>query len=350
MRYVKKCEKKKRRFHIGKISIFILIAFFVYLFISSKRDKSESEENINNVEENIQSTVNNVVGVTKNNVFTSNDYGQWGSGIVVSNDGYILTNEHVSGKKYENCYVVIDYNRKYKADIIWSNSDLDLAILKIDCKFEKCAILGDSDCLKLGMPVYAIGNPIGISFEKTVTSGIISGLNRNLEFEENSKKIYINNLIQIDAAINPGNSGGALIDSSGQIVGVTTIKISSADSMAFAVPINIVKPVIEKIKSTGEFIDSTIGIWGYDKYSINEIRNDIKLDSGIYVAQVNSDSTSELAGLKVGDIIVSVDDRNLEKVLDLRKYIYEKNVGDSIFLKIQRDKKVYNIEVKLYKK
>ena len=342
--------KKKKKIKISKIILLIFSIIILYWIIdlySNKLKSDEITENNISKEACIEKASKNIVGITRNYNIIENSMVSWGSGVVISKDGYILTNEHVSGPQKSTCYIVLSSSERYKGNIIWSDSELDLAIVKIDYKFEDCAILGDSNELKLGEDVFSIGNPINIDFEKCVNYGVISGLNRNLEFEENGQKFYLNDLIQTDAIINPGNSGGALINDVGQVIGITTIKISSADAMGFAIPINIIKPILNKLENEGNFKQATLGIWGYDKYSIQKINNGIKLKKGIYVGQVGLNSISEKAGIKVGDIIISINGKDLEKISDLRFNIFEKNPGDTVFVKIVRDNSEFNVQMKL---
>ncbi|MBO5349867.1 MAG: trypsin-like peptidase domain-containing protein [Clostridia bacterium] len=349
MNYIKD-YKKNKRIKLKKFVLIFTAILGIYGISSILYSKIESDNNeIVNVceEECIEKASKNIVGISRSDNSFDNSVTSWGSGVVISKKGYILTNEHVSGSKNGICYVVLNSKEKYKGNIVWSNSDTDLSIVKIDCNFEDCAILGDSDALKLGQKIYTIGNPIGIDFQKSVSAGVVSGTNRNLEFEENGKKFYIDDLIQTDATINQGNSGGALINSAGQLVGITTIKISSAEAIGFAVPINIVKPILKKLENTGKFKQATLGIWGYDKYSIQKINTGVHLENGIYVGQVNLNSGSEKAGIKVGDVIISINGKNLEKISNLRLYIFEKNPGDEVLIKIKRGNSEYNVQVKL---
>ena len=273
-----------------------------------------------------------------------------GSGIIVTEDGYILTNEHVSGGKYGKCYVTFENGTSYNADVIWSDSNLDLAIIKINAKGLKYAKIGDSNNVKIGETVYAIGNPIGFEFQKTVTAGIISGLNRTIKFDENDKTVYMSNLLQTDATINPGNSGGPLINLEGEIIGINSVKVTSAEGIGFAIPINIVKPIIERLKTDGKFEEASIGIFAYDKNVIPYLNNGIKFDSGIYVASISSDSPTKNAGLQQGDIITKTDGKALNKMSDLREYIYTRNPGDEVKLTILRNRKQMEITIKLVKK
>ena len=180
-----------------------------------------------------------------------------------------------------------------------------------------------------------------------MTEGIIIGLNRNLEFEENTQKMYLNNLIQTDATINSGSSGGALIDTNGNLIGINTIKISSAESMNFAIPIDIIRPILKNVEEEKEVKKINLGIWGYDKYSIVETDNNIDLQEGIYVSKVDSNSISELAGIKVGDIILNIDEEKIKSLMDFKVKLYERSYKNNILLKVKRAQKEYLIEIKL---
>lgn len=273
-----------------------------------------------------------------------------GSGVIVSEDGYILTNEHVSGGKYSKCYVTLENGTTHNADVVWSDSDLDLSIIKIPMKGLTYANLGDSKQIKVGQTVYAIGNPIGYEFQRTVTSGIISALNRTIKIEEENKTSYMNNLIQTDAGINPGNSGGPLINSEGEIIGINSIKITSAEGIGFAVPINCVKSIIERFSKDGKFEEASIGIFAYDKNVISYIAPNIEFKNGIYVEQISEDSPAKKTDLKVGDIITKIDGIDLVNMCDLREYIYTKNPGDEVNLDVLRNKTNLTIKIKLSKK
>lgn len=271
-------------------------------------------------------------------------------GVIVSEQGYIITNEHVSGQKGSSCFVTMGNGKNYSANVVWSDSNLDLAIIKINMKCLDYAKLGDSDSVRVGEGVYAIGNPIGFEFQKTVTSGIVSALNRAITFKENEKDVYMSNLIQTDATINPGNSGGPLINVRGEIVGINTVKITSAEGIGFAVPINVIKPIIEKFESEGKFEEASIGVFAYDKDVIPYLNSGVDFDVGIYVADISLDSPAYRSGLKVGDVIVRIDDVELERMCDLRRYLYGKNVGDSVRLSLMRNNREMSLDVQLGRK
>lgn len=157
-------------------------------------------------------------------------------------------------------------------------------------------------------------------------------------------------LIQTDATINPGNSGGPLINSKGEVIGINTVKITEAEGIGFAVPINIVKPIIESFSNNGEFEEAYLGIFAYDKNVIPYLDSSIELNSGIYIAQISADGPSYSSGLRTGDIITKIDEITVNKMSELRNYIYTKKVGDEVNLTILRNNKEKNIKIKLGKR
>lgn len=273
-----------------------------------------------------------------------------GTGIIVSSNGYIVTNEHVSGAKYSKCYVTLENGKEYQATVVWSDSDLDLSIIKINANELPYVTFGDSDNIRVGQKVYAIGNPIGFEFRRTVTSGIISAKDRTIKLEETNRVSYMEDLIQTDATINPGNSGGPLINTKGEVLGINSVKIDSAESIGFAIPINIIKPIVKSFIETGNFTEASIGIFSYDKNVIPYLNSKLNIDSGIYVVEVIKNSPADKAGIKNGDIIQKIDDITLNKMSELRKYIYTKAPGDEVNLIIQRSGKETTVKIKLGKK
>lgn len=295
-----------------------------------------------------------VVGISKlkntgNTVFLENGSTSLGlgTGMVVTENGYILTNEHVSGAKYTTCYVTLPNGKSYKANVVWSDSDIDLAIVKINAKNLNYVTFGNSSNVRVGEKVYAIGNPIGYEFQRTVTSGIVSAVNRTITIEEENKSSYMEDLIQTDATINPGNSGGPLINSQGEVIGINSVKITSAEGIGFAVPINTVKAIVEKFKTEDKFEEATLGIFAYDKNVIPYLNNSLRLAKGIYVVQVKNNSPAAKAGLREKDILLSIDGKILEKMCDLRCYIYEKKPGDKVSLQVLRNQQERTVEVTL---
>ena len=316
------------------------------------------EEESKNVADVIEETVESVVGISKlkntgPSIFSNSTESQLGlgTGVIVTENGYILSNEHVTGGKYSKCYVTLENGNNYNGTVVWSDSNIDLSIVKIEANNLKYVTFADSDNIKIGETVYAIGNPIGFEFRRTVTSGIISAKNRTIKIEEEENVSYMTDLIQTDATINPGNSGGPLIYPNGQVIGINTVKISSAEGIGFAIPINIVKPIIESYQNTGDFQEAKIGIYAYDTEVIPylETGTSTSFQEGIYVTEVTKNGPSDTAGIKEGDIITQIDDVELETMNDLREYIYTKKPNDEVTLKINRGKIKREIVVKLGK-
>ena len=267
-----------------------------------EESKAASKEIADVIEEVSQS----VVGISKiksngNSIFFSDAASTLGlgTGMLVTDNGYILTNEHVCGGKYSTCYVTLENGKTYSGNVVWADSDIDLAIVKINVKSLPFCTLGDSDNIRVGESVYAIGNPIGFEFQRTVTGGIISALDRTIKITEEKAESYMEDLIQTDATINPGNSGGPLINLNGEVIGINSVKITSAEGIGFAVPINIVKPIIEKLTNNETIEEAYLGIFGFDENVIPYLEEDIDFSGGVYVAQVNLDGPSYNSGIKV---------------------------------------------------
>lgn len=368
-----KKKKTKRNIFIAFIIIVTTILIVSLVRLYSRIDISKSNEEIKvertgtsstNINENDESIENiiaetnySVVGISKiedvgDSVFSENAIEKLGlgTGIIVSSKGYIVTNMHVSGDKYSNCYMTLENGNSYKANVVWADSTLDLSILKINIEGMRSAKLGDSSKVKTGQTVYAIGNPIGYEFQRTVTSGIISAESRTLKFKENNTDILMTDLIQTDADINPGNSGGPLINTKGEVIGINSLKIDSAEGIGFAVPINIIKPIIEKFDKTGKFEEPTIGISGYDKNVIPYLDKDISITSGVYVENIVKGSPAEQKGILKGDIILRIDDKEINTMNELKEYVYSKYPGDEVNLSIKRNGISKNVKINLGKK
>ena len=312
------------------------------------------EEKSQTIADMLEETTRKVVGISKlkntgSSIFSSSSENELGlgTGIIVSSDGYILSNEHVTGSKYSKCYVTLENGNTYDGTVMWSDSDIDLSITKINAKNLEEVTLGNSQNTRIGETVYAIGNPIGYEFRRTVTSGIISAKNRTIKIEENDEASYMTDLIQTDATINPGNSGGPLITPNGEVIGINTVKISSAEGIGFAIPIDIVKPIIESFKTTGNFQEAQIGIYAYDKEVIPYLNKSLSFEKGIYIAQITKNGPADNTELKEGDIITKIDDVELNTMNDLRKYIYTKKPKDEVTLSITRGKIQKEIKITL---
>jgi serine protease Do len=278
-----------------------------------------------------------VVGISvqradNGSLFDGNAAEKWGlgSGVIVSKDGYIVTNHHVAGGRNKRIIVSLADGRNVDGTTLWSDPVLDLAIVKINADNLTPVPLGDATKLKVGEPAIAIGNPFGLQFQRSVTSGVISGLNRTIQVEVNGAPNYMEDLIQTDAGINPGNSGGPLLNSRGEVVGINTIKVSTAEAIGFAIPINVAVPIISHYVDDGEFVEPYMGLFAYDKEVIPFVEQSFNLDKGIYVADVDKKGPAHKAGIKEGCIITQVDGIEINTMMQLRCYIYSKKPGDVI--------------------
>lgn len=309
------------------------------------------------IEEIIEEVNLSVVGISKIKELGSSIFAEkgieklgLGTGVIATTNGYIVTNRHVSGDKFSNCYVTLENGSTYDAKVVWADGTLDLSIVKINLTGLKPAKFGNSNSVKAGEPVYAIGNPIGYEFERTVTSGIISAKSRTIKFIEDNKEILMSDLIQTDATINPGNSGGPLINQKGEVIGINSLKIETAEGIGFAVPVNVIKPIIEKFASTGNFEEPYIGVSGYDKNIIPYINKDLKLDSGVYIENVEPNSPAYEVGLLKGDIILKIDDKPIYTMNDIKEYIYTKTPGETIKMEYKRGNNTNTLKLTLRKR
>lgn len=294
---------------------------------------------------------NSVVGV-KVDYYEQSFFGQLeegeseGSGIIYSEDGYIITNNHVIeeavGSNSATVTITLNDGTEYEAEIIGRDETTDLALLKIDAKGLNAAKFGNSDELQVGELAVAIGNPLGSEFAGSVTAGYISALDRTLTIDSTTYK-----LIQTDAAINPGNSGGALVNAKGEIIGINSAKISSTgvEGLGFAIPINEALKIIEQLKVTGKIIRPYIGIYGLDLDETTARRNN--LVEGVYVYQVYTNTPAQKAGISRGDIIVGIDGKDVTTKQELNEIKNSKNIGDTVELKLYRNGKYETIKVTL---
>ena len=268
-----------------------------------------------------------------------------GSGVIVSEDGYIVTNNHVIQDATE-LEVTLNNNKAYKAKLIGTDSKMDIALLKIDAD-EKLPfiVFGDSDSIKVGEWVMAVGNPYQLN--STVTAGIISAKARNLD------KASIQSFIQTDAAVNPGNSGGALVNTRGELIGINTMISSPTGSYAgysFAVPSNITRKIIEDLMKFGNVQRGILGVEGGELNA--EVAKKLRIDEteGYYVNKVNRNSGAEKAGIEKGDIIVKLDDKKITTSAEMATVVNTKRPNDVVKVSLLRDGKTMNLNVPLTKR
>ena len=260
-----------------------------------------------------------------------------GTGFILTGDGLIVTNKHVVSESTFKYTVITKDNKKLEVQNIYRDPSNDLAILKVNASNLKPAELGDSSKLKVGQLAVTIGTALG-EFRDTVTTGVISGLGRVItagdEFSGYQEKQ--DNLIQTDAAINPGNSGGPLLNSSGQVIGVNVAIAASGQNIGFALPINLVKDVVENFNNTGKFSRPYLGIRYTQISKQAAILNEVP--EGAYVREVLEESPAEKGGVQVNDIITKIDGVAVNETNGgLTKIIARHKVGDKVQLSIFRD-------------
>ncbi|GEK33716.1 S1C family serine protease [Kurthia sibirica] len=283
-----------------------------------------------------------------------------GSGVVYKKDGgkaYIVTNNHVVDEA-DALEVTLADGKKVDAKLVGKDQWTDLAVISIDAKHvTQVAKFGDSDKLKQGESVIAIGNPLGLDLYGSVTTGVISGKDRTVPMDINGDGTADWNaeVLQTDAAISPGNSGGALINLAGQVIGINSMKISQsqAEGLGFSIPINTAIPVIEELEKKGKVERPAMGVSLIDLADVPafyqnqtlELPNDVT--SGVVVGSVESGSAADKAGIKQYDVIVEMDGKKVSNSIELRKILYSKNVGDSVKVKLYSGGKAVNKTIDL---
>jgi len=279
-----------------------------------------------------------------------------GSGVIISSDGYIVTNNHVV-EGADDIEITLNDNREFKATVVGLDANTDLALLKIDEKDLPTLVIGDSDDLKVGEWVLAVGNPFNL--KSTVTAGIVSAKARKIaEGSRSGTGNEIESYIQTDAAINAGNSGGALVNSRGELVGINAALYSQTGSFTgygFAIPTTIMKKVVTDLKEYGAVQRALIGISGSDlssyiddqKSKDEKWNKDFGTNEGVYVADLIENGAAKEAGIKEGDVIVSVNDKKISKMSELQEVITRYSPGDKVSVGIIRDKKQKTVDVTL---
>lgn len=303
---------------------------------------------VTDVSDIVEKCKDSVVEITTESVSSGNSiFGQYvsqgaGSGVIISEDGYIVTNNHVVNNATSLKVTTTD-GTEFDAKIIGTDSQTDLAIIKIDVQKLQAATLGDSDTLQVGDPAIAIGNPLG-ELGGTVTTGIISATDRQITIDNETMT-----LLQTDAAINPGNSGGGLFNSDGNLIGIVNAKESSTgiEGLGFAIPITPAKDVITELMQNGSVTSRpALNVSLYDYTSNNQAQNS-KYKDGCYIVQIVRNGAADKAGLKQNDRIISFDGQDIHSTSDVKAILKKHKIGDTLKIVVERNSKKVEVEITL---
>ena len=269
-----------------------------------------------------------------------------GSGVIVSADGYILTNHHVAAEGAEVTLIFAD-GTKELASAVWSSQALDLAIVKAREGSYPAAAMGSVEDVRVGEQVVAIGTPLALQFQHTVTGGIVSALNRTLQVPSGRSTAFMEQLIQTDVAINPGNSGGPLLNQRGEVIGIVTVRVEEAAGIGFAIPIDIARPIVEHFLADGSYVTPKMGAYLFDSEIARYYDANSSMTTGLYVIDVEPGSAAQSAGIQTGDILLRADGRECRTLLDLRYVLFSHKVGETLELEVQRGGEILHLTPKL---
>ena len=303
---------------------------------------------VSDVSDIVEKCKDSVVEITTESASSGNSiFGQYvsqgaGSGVIISKDGYIVTNNHVvSGAT--SLKVTTTDGTEYDASVVGKDSQTDLAVIKVDANNLQAATLGDSDILQVGDPAIAIGNPLG-ELGGTVTTGIISATDRQITIDDETMT-----LLQTDAAINPGNSGGGLFNADGNLIGIVNAKESSTgiEGLGFASPITPAQDIITELMQNGSVTSRpALNVSLYD-YTSNNQGQYSKYEDGCYIVQIVKNGAADKAGLKQNDRILSFDSEQIQSTSDVKNVLKKHKIGDTIKMVVERDSKKITVEITL---
>ena len=317
--------------------------------IQQQTNKSNSGTvQVSDVSDIVEKCKDSVVEITTESVSSGNSiFGQYvsqgaGSGVIISKDGYIVTNNHVvSGAT--SLKVTTTDGTEYDSSVVGKDSQTDLAVIKVDANNLQAATLGDSDILQVGDPAIAIGNPLG-ELGGTVTTGIISATDRQITIDDETMT-----LLQTDAAINPGNSGGGLFNADGNLIGIVNAKESSTgiEGLGFAIPITPAQDIITELMENGSVTSRpALNVSLYDYTSKNQGQYS-KYEDGCYIVQIVKNGAADKAGLKQNDRILSFDGEQIQSTSDVKNVLKKHKIGDTVKMVVERDSKKITVEITL---
>lgn len=353
-------QKEKKSFGFLIICLFLAVIIYVLVNLINKvdynltiLDKKETSEvtSYSSNEINLQNLINNsmysIVGISKleeksTSSFSNNEEDILGmcTGIIISQEGYVLTNRHVAGGLYSTCYVNLVNGENYKAEVVWEDDNLDIAILKTNAiKLPSMSFANCEECI-LGERIYLLSNYTGYDLQKTVEEGIISKIDNTFKAKENNEEYYVENIMKIDTDINENNTGGAVINENGELIGI----VSSDNDIL--VPISRINNVIIKLLEDKRCEKIDLGIYGFGTEVVNYLADDVELEHGVYIEKIEEDSILKKL-IEEGEIITRVDGIEVSKMSEIKEYAYSKKVGETIIFSVIRDNVEKDIEIAL---
>lgn len=352
---------------IWKVLLIVLLVISIFLLsqVVVMKKMTDNQTQTTNNQENKVVTINSedstfenavaekaldsVVGITttgtrQNMIFNTDETVQGvGSGVIVSEDGYILTNSHVVQDGNANqIEVLLTNGDRGKAELLWNDSTLDLAVIKVQMNNLKPVEMGNSEEVKIGDKAIAIGNPLGLDLQSTLTSGYISGMNRTISVQGG---VEMDGLMQTDAAINSGNSGGGLFNEKGELIGINTAK-ANADGIGFAIPVNVAKSVVDNIIKGGTYEGVVLGIRGIDAKTFQQATGQkLATDEGIFVSETVKGSSSEKAGIRANDIITEINGNEIATMSQLKQELLKVRPGESGTITVNRNGNIEKLDI-----
>lgn len=348
-------EKEKKSIGFIIISLFLIIIIYILVSLINRVDMSFQKINNQEIEtvssyksdeidavNLVKSSMYSIVGISKlkeNSTISFIEGSEkklgMGSGIIISSNGYILTNKHIVGGLYTSCYVTLRNGERIIGKVIWEDENLDIAILETNATSLPSMEFANSENCELSEKIYVLSNFIGYSFGKTVEEGIIKKINCTFKTEENK---YIENVIKVDININSENTGGAVINENGKLIGIVSSENESV------IPISRIRGTLEKLNENGISEKVDLGIYGFDYEVINYLDENMKIESGIYVDYIDEDSILNKY-INEKDIITKVDGMELKNMSELKEYIWSKRKGEIVKIYILKDgiEKIFEI-------
>src|SRR5690554_3079135 len=309
---------------------------------------------VDDITDVVDQSINKVVGITS---YANNRLLGTGSGAIIEvdqDDVFIVSNHHVIANA-DRVVVIFANGKEFESEVIGSDVFSDLALLKTNPDFSVNAFrIGESSTTKIGEFVLAIGSPLGLDFQSSVTLGVLSGKDRTIavDLSGNGNADWDMNVLQTDAAINPGNSGGPLINLNGEIIGINSMKIvlGEVEGMGFSIPIDEAIPIVDQLKEFGEVIRPVLGVMavGVNEMSLYQksaLGIDLNQTEGVFITEVMEDSPAQRAGINENDIILEFDDERIESFKQFRQVLYSKNIGDTVNITLSRNNREVTVSV-----